>query len=125
ERHGGREVGEEALVNLVAGAKGADVDDVVIIFDRLIGRDVRDRDVDRVEIQLLFLARERAGGDYGKHKRADAETVAHGNLQGESQKVLQFRRAGVRDRRGPWGGQTLSYSSSSSSSQSNSRECRR
>src|SRR5262249_36530490 len=46
---------KEPLVDLVPGPRGADVNDVVVELHGLVGRDVRDLDVDRVEVLFLLL----------------------------------------------------------------------
>ena len=53
-RHRLRKIGVEPLVDLVAGPVGPDIDDVVVVVDRLVALDVRNDDVDRRFEELLF-----------------------------------------------------------------------
>ena len=91
QRDGGGEVGVEALVDLVAGPRSADVDDVVIVLDRPVGRDVRHLNVDRVEVSLLlaFLAQksgqaQRQECEQGEETDRPAEGRHGGSPAGES-----------------------------------------
>src|SRR5262249_50804115 len=76
ERDGGGDVGVEALVDLVAGAGGADVDDVVVDLDRLVGLDVGYLDVElATEVRV---GRRRGGeGEKGKGGQGDEKAYVH------------------------------------------------
>ena len=87
---GDGEVGEEPLVNLVAGTRRADVDDVVIELHVLVGRDVRHFDVDWVEesrLGLLFLSSRDETDRSGDRDRGD-ESGSHENSRRSAEELF-------------------------------------
>ncbi len=95
------EVGEEALVNLVPGPASTDVDDVVVVLDTLVGRNVRNVDVDRIEVELfLLLPRERqaeAGEENGEERQGEA--AGHREFSGAGAVGKRGQNCIVTDRR--------------------------
>src|SRR5262249_22940802 len=90
-----REVGVVALVDLVAGAQGADVDDVVIVLDRLVRRDMGNSDVDLVREQRLLLLGRWRGDSQGSSESKSGEIGArlHGGfLEGGGRTAVVYPR---------------------------------